>query len=151
MYGLLRKYHEQNTHRRDYLHMVTKLFVRLRARGWDTALLKNLFFDATAKVEATTLSDGARPSNKKQHGNHQRRIFIHTEYHPNGIPRHQLRKAYMETCGEAFTDLETDNGGRLRIADTTIAYSRPPNLKDLLTSAKLKEGAGRGVSTFLQD
>ena len=36
------------------------------------------------------------------------------------------------------------------VIETTIAYSRPKNLRDLLTSAKLREVEGRGVSTFFQ-
>ena len=72
------------------------------------------------------------------------------EYHPNGIPRKEIRLAYHETCGDAFQDLATENVSSIQITETTIAYSPPQNLRDLLTSAKLCEGKGRGGSAFLQ-
>ena len=146
IYGLLRKYREQNTHREHYIEMTVLLYRRLRARGWEAALLKSLFEDATAKVELQ------RPSKTHERNNTTdgRRIFIHTEFHPAGIARKKIRQAYMDTCGDAFLELNTENGGTMKLIDTTIAYSRPKNLRDLLTSAKLREVEGRGVSTFFQ-
>ena len=69
------------------------------------------------------------------------RTFIHMEYHPNGISRRQLREAFDETC-DMFTGTEA------AIKQVTVAFSRPPNLKDKLTSARLHEVAGKEVSTF---
>ena len=146
IYGLLQTYYEQNTHREHYLETTVLLYKRLLARGWESALLKRLFDDASDKVERQLPSKTKR---KKDPGEKRRnRLFLHTEYHPAGVPRREVRRAYMETCGDAFQDMETANGGRLRIPETTIAYSRPKNLRDLLTSAKLIEVEGREVSTM---
>ena len=82
--------------------------------------------------------------------NGRNRIFIHTEYHPNGIPRKEIRLAYHETCGDIFQDLAPENGSSIQITETTIAYSRPHNLQDLLTSYEICEGKVQGVSAFLQ-
>ena len=51
IYGLLRKYHEQNTDQEHYIEMTVLLHRHLRAQGWEAALLKSLFEDTTAKVE----------------------------------------------------------------------------------------------------
>ena len=125
------------------------LFRRLRARGWDAGLLKSIFDDASAKVE-TPHPSKTKERNDNDEEKRKQRLFIHAEYHPNGIPRRELRIAFKATCGDAFQDLETENGGHLKITETTIAYSRPKNLGDLLTSAIHREVEGRGVSTFFQ-
>ena len=128
--------------------MTVLLFRRLAMRGWDTTLLQRIFNDATAKV-ATKCPSRAQ-ERKVNPDNGRNRIFIHTEYHPNGILQKEIRLAYHETCGDAFQDLETENGSSIQITETTIAYSRPHNLRDLLPSAKLCDGKGRGVSAFFQ-
>ena len=61
----------------------------------------------------------------------------------------EIRLAYQETCVDAFQYLTTENGGSIQITETTIVYCRTQNLQDLLTSAKLCEGKGRGGSAFL--
>ena len=147
IYSMLRKYDEQNSHRKHYIEMTVLLFRRLAACGWDTALLQRIFNDATAKFETKFLS---RTQERKVNlDNGRNRIFIHIEYHPNGIPRKEIRLAYQETCGDAFQDLTIENGGIIQTTETTIDYSRPQNLRYPLTSAKLCEGKGRGVSAFL--
>ena len=126
--------------------MTVLLFRRLVARGCDTTLLQRIFNDTSAKV------DTKRPlqmqERKVNPDNRQNRIFIHTEYHPNGIPKKETQLAYQETCGDAFQDLATDNGGIIQMTETKIDYSHPQNLRYLLTSAKNCEGKGRGGSAF---
>ena len=65
--------------------MTVFLFVRMAARGWDTSLLQRIFNNSSKKFETKFLS---RTKEKKVNpDNGQNRIFIHTEYHPNDIPR----------------------------------------------------------------
>ena len=149
IYGLLRKYKQQNTHRADYIEMTVLLYQRLAERGWDSSLLARLFDDASAKVEKNGPSKSQQRKEVAANDGRPNRIFIHTEFHPGGIPRKEIRRAFEETCGEAFRNLATESGNRMQIKQTTIAYSRPKNLRDMLTSAKLTEVEGRGVSTFL--
>jgi hypothetical protein len=106
-YGLLRKYHEQNTHREDYIELTVLLFRRLRARGWDAGLLKSIFNDASAKVE-TPHPSKTQERNDNDEEKRKQRLFIHAEYHPNGILRKELRIAFKATFGNAFQDLETE-------------------------------------------
>ena len=37
----------------------------------------------------------------------------------------EIQLADQETCGNAFQDMATENGGGIQITETTIAYSRP--------------------------
>ena len=74
------------------------------------------------------------PSNKE-------RLFLHVEYHPNELPKGAIRETYNHTCGELFEK-------RLGIKQVTIAYSRPLNLLESLTKAKLHQAPGREASTY---
>ena len=80
------------------------------------------------------------PTTEPELTNHER-IFLHWEYHPNDISRKNVRAIYNDTCKELFEDA-------LGIKQTTIAYSRPKNLKDVLTKAKLHQAPGREASKF---
>ena len=68
-------------------------------------------------------------------------IFIHWEYHPNDIPRRRIREIYNNTCGELLKE-------DLDICNTIVAYSRPPNLKDMITKAKLHQAPGKEASKY---
>ena len=146
-YGLLQKYHEKNTHREEYIELTLLLFQWQSVRGWGAGLLKSIFDNASTKVEMP------HPSKTRERNDNderrKQRMFIHAEYHLTGITRRELRKSFQETCGDAYQDLETDKGGQLKITETTIAYSRAKNLRDLLTSAKHREVKGWGVSKLL--
>jgi tyrosyl-tRNA synthetase len=63
------------------------------------------------------------------------------EYHPNDIPKKSVRAIYEHCCKSTFEEV-------LDIKQTTIAYSRPPNLKDTLTKAKLHQAPGKEASKY---
>ena len=46
VYGLLRRYYEQNSGREDFLHIMSLLYKRLIWRGWDQEFLKKLFLSS---------------------------------------------------------------------------------------------------------
>ena len=69
-------------------------------------------------------------------------MTIHLEYHPDDIPQKKIRETYSQHCAEKFESI-------LVIQRTIVAFSNPPNLRDLLQNAKLFEQKGSKVSTFL--
>ena len=71
----------------------------------------------------------------------EERLVIHTKYHPRGISRQQVRTIFDETC-------DNFNGTAVKIERVTVALSRPTNLKDELTSARLHQPVGQETSTF---
>ena len=115
--------------------MIRLLRDRLVARGHKRALLNDMMVKAAQKIEF------GQHNQMKEEIDSNERTFIHMEYHPNGISRRQLREAFDETC-DMFTGTEA------AIKQVTVAFSRPPNLKDKLTSARLHEVAGKEASTF---
>ena len=72
------------------------------------------------------------------------RLFIHMKYHPYGISRQQIRTIFDENCNN-FNDTTA------KVERVTVALSRPTNLKDELTSAKLYQPVGQKTSTFRPD
>ena len=140
IYSLMRNYRRQNTNIDDYYNVAIKLFDRHVARGWDRATMRDYILDADRKLSfpsPTTQPNNTpptTPSNKE-------RLFIHMEYQPHDIPRKHVRAIYDMTCKEVFEH-------ELGITQTTIAYSRPKNIKDLVTKAKLHQAPGKPVSKY---
>ena len=125
VYGSLRRYYLQNTHRKDYLKQIKLLFVHMKARGWTPKMLKELMIKAAASLESpkpTSIATELENNDKEE------RIFIHMEYYPCGINRQQLRTIFDKTCNNF-------NGTVAKVERVTVALPRPINLKDELTSA----------------
>lgn len=140
IYSLMKKYKRQNTYEHDYNDMAVKLFKRHVARGWDRATMKRYILDADERLRrpkppTTNLAPSVPSTDNKD------RLFLHMEYHPNDIPRRHVRAIYDDICKDTFEK-------RLGIKQLTIAYSRPRNVKDLLTRAKLHQAPGKPVSKY---
>lgn len=142
VYGLVRRYHAQNTSHHDFVHFVRLLYRRLLLRGWERSLMRKLILEActSAKRNAHTLA--APPTLAQGLQDEENRLFIHLEFHPEDIPRKRVQELYQLHCGEALR-------AELRIERPTIAYSRPKNIGDLITKAKLHQAPGQTSSTIL--
>ena len=137
IYSLMKNYHLQNSKQSDYLKMATLLFRRYVARGWERKTIKSLILDADEKIRLCQHSD----SSTEEALTTKERVFLHMEYHPNDIPRKLIRTIYNQNCGELFEE-------KLGIKQTTIAYSRAKNLRELLTQAKLHQAPGHEASKY---
>ena len=135
IYSLMKTYRRQNTHKSDYVKMAKRLFDRHVVRGWDQATMRELILDADRKL--------SRPKPPTLEAlTYKERLFIHLEYHPCDISRKQIRTIYEATCGALFRDI-------LGVKQTTIAYSRPTNVRNLVTKAKLHQAPGLPASKYL--
>ena len=149
IYGLLRTYHLQNTYKADYLNMATLLYHRHVARGWDRATIKLIILEADIKVrqqqgpQPTTPQPIQLPQPPLLQTQQQTNdtLYLHWEFHPNDIPRRRIRAIYNACCADLFQR-------KLDIEKLIIAYSRPPNIKDLLTKAKLHQAPGHESSKY---
>ena len=138
IYSLMKNYHLQNSKQSDYLKMATLLLRRYVARGWELKTIKSLILDADEKIRLCQHSDS---STGEAALTTKERVFLHMEYHPNDIPRKLIRTIYNQNCGELFEE-------KLGIKQTTIAYSRAKNLRELLTQAKLHQAPGHEASKY---
>ena len=97
--------------------------------------------EASSKIEARGTKD-PKSSSSTTASPDRDRLFIHLQYHPDDITRKKIQELFEEHCGELFRQ-------ELRIERPTIAYSRPPNIGDYVTKAKLHQAPGRTASTIL--
>ena len=63
VYGLTRQFYLQNSHKKDYVRIMTLSYRRLCARGWEPTFIESLILDASKRIETASTS-----SPKQQHG-----------------------------------------------------------------------------------
>ena len=73
--------------------------------------------------------ESSQPRQQKIEVDPRDRLFVHMRYHTNGITRQQIRAAFDRTCNNF-------RGTEAFVEQMTVAFSRPKNLKDELTSAR---------------
>ena len=137
VYGLVRRYYAQNTHRRDYIYFVKLLYRRLLARGWDADFIKPLIMKACEKAESPV-----EPTNQVDKGMEDDRLFFHIQSHPDDITAREIQSLYQTHCAETFQEY-------LGVERLTIAYSRPPNIGEQITEAKFFEAPGQSAADFM--
>ena len=145
VYGLLRRYYEQNSEREDFLLIMSLLFKRLIWRGWDKKFVKTLFLSSYEKIKskAPTCAELAGTLTNLLRTNLLStnllstcsRLFFHLEYHPHDIPKRLIRQIYKQECQDI---LQSETG----ISELTIAYSCPSNVAYMVSKSKLFQVEG---------
>ena len=83
-----------------------------------------------------------------------RRIFLHLPYHPNNPSSHTIQHLWHQTVFQSpgalpINHLTNSDGELIPIDQMVIAYSRAPNIGNLLSYCKLCQCSGPKVSSFL--
>jgi hypothetical protein len=142
IFGQLRRFWLQNSHTSDFIHCTHAFFNHLLARGHDSINIRRLFLLAAARLDLpTTLTPAKRPGPTTE-----RPVFLHVEYHPRQIERLDIQKVYGELCAGTFRETPNKENIPTGIGRLTIAYSRPPNLRDLLCRTKMVQPENERVS-----
>jgi hypothetical protein len=144
IYGLMRTYYLQNTFRSDYKRMATLLFDRFVARGWDRLVIRNYILESDRRLQLNppklvTLDS----TNEDEPIYDNSKLFFHQAYHPGDIPAHIIQRHYRSHCADLFSSC-------LGIERLVVAYSRPQNISELCTKAKLYQVPGREVSKYVR-
>ena len=142
IFSLLKNFKHQNTEKTDYIKMVTLLFRRLIARGWNSHYLLPIFIEADNHTVPTT------PPPPKRQTLPRDTIILHMEYHPHDIPRKIVRKIFEKNCS-ALSNYRCDSGEELGIKKLIIAYSRPKNLQDILSPTTLNQAEDKRVTEIM--
>ena len=84
----------------------------------------------------------------------KRRVFLHLPFHPNNPPSHRLQSIWQERMfhpknGRPLNYLKNIDEAPIPIDKLVIAYSRAPNLGELLSYRKICKRSGPKVSSFL--
>ena len=142
VYGLLQRYYYQNSRHSDYKHFSNLLFTRLVARGWDEAVLEKIFFTAQEKIKSNPILPATPTDVSSASEEEQERIFFHLQYHPEDIPKADVRRFWSEELEEVIKE-------EIGIELFTIAYSRAPTIGSVVSKAKLYQVSGKEVSTYI--
>ena len=172
IFGLVGTYKRQNSSMLDFKLNVGKLYKRLLARGYKKDTLAEVFQEVATKLEhtppsvkpkctnPTNPSKPTSPSPQTQsttscQDNTDSKLFFHLPYHPRGVSRRHIQQSYKNICekpdelGESFREMSTQSGGTMRITKLTVAYSRPKNLRDVLSPSTLQEFEDCTVQQFI--
>jgi len=149
IYGLVKRYYEQNTYRKDYVNFCGLLYSRLIKRGWKREYIRELINQASSTVEARAKCTTVPTQTRCQDLERENLLFIHVQYHPDDITRRQIRAEWDKHCGKLF---EEELGLTQQVI---VAYSRQKNIRDYVSQAALHQADGRTSSTimgeYLQD
>ena len=140
VYSLVQKYFKQNTYQQDFIYSVGLFYHRLIQWGWDKTTISKLILEATTQAEnkSTSLPTAAVSNADVMKDT----VFLNYQFHKDGISRQEISKEfglYLETiCKE-----------ELQKERMILAFSRPKNIGDFVTRAKVHEAPGKSASTML--
>ena len=134
--------------KKDIHHLLRVFLFRLRARGYHDSILLPLF----ERAYVISLED--RPYKYKvtsEENALKTRIFFHCEYHPNNPKTFELQQLWQDYIMQPSADYhlskcENNSGHPIELTTMTVAYSRPMNLGNLLSSRNLHLTTGPPVS-----
>jgi hypothetical protein len=147
IFGSVRRFWMQNTNVSDYRDMIKKFFHQLCQRGHQPDQLKTLFSAAAERIQSTNNSVTTTLKLDKYQRND---IFLHLQYHPQQIPRSVLQSFFKTYCSDELACFQNKDGSAtISIDKMTVAYSRPRNIRDIVSRTKLQQPNGFTVQDFL--
>ena len=142
IFGLVRRYYAHNTYQKDFVYFVRLLYRRLLHRGWQRELIRPMILDACNIVQRNNPSNTPTVQPETGAQDEDNLLFLHLTYHPDDISRKRLRELYEKHLGDIFRR-------ELNIDRPIIAYSRPKNIGDYVTKAKLHQAPDQSSSTIM--
>ena len=126
---------------------------RLLARGYPQSLLEPLFLQAIAHPKAFITNQGNGHSSHPPSQNTSSKIFLHLEFHPEDPKPQAIHHLWQEHVSEPEGATPLRNmcnlfKEKVNLDHLTIAYSRPPNLRNRFFVRDIS-GRGRDVSSYL--
>ena len=144
IYQLMKKYNAQNTRHSDFIRYTKCLYGRHLERGHSASVVRPYFLKAQHKLNQAVQQPGedrVDPAPSIQQTNKNRPSYLHFEYHQNDILGRTVRRIY----NAHWSDFEQ----KLGLSPPRMCYSRPKNIDDLTTQAKLHEPPSKPASYFM--
>ena len=133
-----------------------KLYGYLRDRGFQpkviTHSLQKAISNATSFLHKSKSQLGKAKASKSTAT--RRKLILHLQYHPNDPPAATIQKVLEKSLfnpkdGLPLNQLTNFEGDRIQVDGMLIAYSRAPNIGNLLSYRKINKRLGPKVSSFL--
>jgi hypothetical protein len=131
--GEMRRYWLQNNPE-AFRDIVTMFLERLINRGNSLESLTPILHQVVSSL------DNGNVDLIKRTQDSDNTLYIHRIYHPNGLQRNDIRQLY-DTILKPYLNFEK----------MTVAISRPTNLRDILTSARLKAPPALNLNNLITD
>jgi len=144
IHGQLYRIFQLCSYKHDIEREIHAFFTRLLDRGHSLCNLLPLFIKAEQEVQQqiATTRNTPRSLQKSPQQNGHEAIFLHLTYHPNNPPAREIQNLwrthlFMPLGEPPLNHLTNREGYRIPIKKLTVAYSRAPNLGNLLSCRKL--------------
>jgi hypothetical protein len=138
IFGNTIRYWNQNTNIGSFTQLMADFALHLENRGHDRLAIKTIMHEAAKRIDNGTQSNNKRQT-EEQKTNNTKTLYLHWQYHPCDITKNAIRKAYSTTL------MGKDGFDNMR-----ICFSRPQNLRDLLTTSTLDD-AGKDKMSIIID
>ncbi len=147
IFGHMLRVHRLCSHQHDIDREIDLFFQRLRNRGYTSEIILPLFKRAEvnarerlAREKDMELDDYIINKDKLEHNS---RLFFHLPFHPSNPDSAAIQKIWRENIATPFgrkelSEISNGSGHKVDISKLTVAYSRGPNLGNLLSCRKLK-------------
>jgi hypothetical protein len=138
IFGDATQYWNQNTHIGSFTNLMDDFAQHLKNRGHDMSAVETIMLEAAKRIDNVIQSNN-KLQKKQQKTNYTRTLYLHWQYHPCYITKNAIRKAYTTTL------MGKDGFDNMR-----ICFSRPQNLRDLLTTSTLNDSGKGKMSTIIE-
>ena len=141
------------THKKDIDEKLVTFFGQLLDRGYQMKPLKALFQRAITSAESYIREPAAlrqKLASKKEAAS-RRQVYLHLPYHPCNPPAREIQHLWRQFVfkppnGTQLNHLNTFGGAPIPVDRLILAYSRAPNLGNLLSYTKICKCPGPKVS-----
>ena len=143
VFGSFNRYWKQNSLTKDFIKVARKLYVNLKRRGYEEEKLQKVFIEAAQAIDKKQ-KDKAKTRRKLTIKNS---LFFHREFHQDDLSRRELQQEIQNH----FNVNKDVSLKELDMQGTTIAYSRPKNIKDILCPTTLHQTKNNNTRTHLKN
>ena len=153
--GMVLRIYRLCSYKKDIDKWLSSFYGYLLDRGYQHKIIKPLFLKATIKAqEYVTMSDEYRLQQKTLAQKSNNMIFLHLKYNPADPSSSYIQKLWREIVVQPknkphITHLKNYFGERFTTSRLVIAYSRHPNIGNLLSYRKICNRPGLKVSSYL--
>jgi hypothetical protein len=143
VYGMINRFIRLISDPREIIAERRKLYYRLRARGWLRTKLLPVFTAAIAGIKLKNLRKTLGLPAMDRPLDNISPTFLHLEYNPANPSSRDLQRVWrnsfikIDTDPRRITTLPNHEGNPLQFDRLIVAYSRPPNLGNLLSYRRL--------------
>eukprot|EP00804_Cyclotella_cryptica_P016245 CCRYP_005732-RA/>CCRYP_005732-RA protein AED:0.27 eAED:0.19 QI:0/-1/0/1/-1/0/1/0/441 len=141
------------SHEDDITTHLANFKTRLLTRGYPHSLLEPLFLQAVKHAKAFITNQGRDHPTQPLPHNTSTKIFLHLEFHPEDPKPQAIHRLWQEYVSEPegkrpLQDMCNSFKEKVNLDRLTLAYSRPPNLRNRFSVCDIS-GRGQDVSSYL--